>query len=222
VSLSPPIRALLFDLDGTLADTAGEIAHALQRTFAEFDLAALPEIEVRALIGRGVASLIVRALQRVGSGVDAAEVIERFEAHYAEIAGSTAQLYPTVREGLDRLLGRGVPLAVVTNKPRLFTERLLDHLWIRDAFDAVVCGDDGWPKKPAGDMLVAACARMSSRIEETLMVGDSTNDVLGARAAGCRVWCVPYGYNEGRPVDSLDCDRIVADVDTAAGLVLAE
>ncbi|MCE9658050.1 MAG: HAD-IA family hydrolase [Burkholderiales bacterium] len=216
-----PIRSVIFDLDGTLADTAGEIALALQRAFAEFDLATLPETEVRALIGRGVASLIVRALQRVGSGVDAAEVIERFETHYEATAGSTARLYPGAREGLDRLLGSGVPLAVATNKPRLFTERLLDHLWIRDAFDAVVCGDDRWPKKPAGDMLVAACAQMASRVEETLMLGDSANDVLGARAAGCPVWCVPYGYNEGRPVESLACDRIVGSVDEAAVLVLA-
>lgn len=216
----PPIRALLLDLDGTLAETAGEIALALERAFSEFGLPALTETEVRSLIGRGVASLVGRALQRVDSGVDAASVMKRFETHYEATVGSTAQLYPGAREGLDRLLGSGLPLAVVTNKPRLFTERLLDHLWIRDAFEAVVCGDDGWPKKPAGDMLVAACARIGSRVEETLMLGDSANDVLGARAAGCRVWCVPYGYNEGQPVDSLNCDRIVDDVDAAAVLVL--
>jgi phosphoglycolate phosphatase len=101
-----------------------------------------------------------------------------------------------VRDGLARLAACKLPLAVVTNKPRYFTDRLLDRLEVRAAFAAVVAGDDGWPKKPAGDMIVAACTQMASRVEETLMLGDSANDVLAARAAGCPVWCVPYGYNE--------------------------
>jgi len=215
-----PIGSVLFDLDGTLADTAGEIALALERAFAEFGLAALPEPEVRDMVGRGVAMLVERALARVGSAVDAGAVVERFEHHYRATVGTSAQLYPSVRAGLARLAARRLPLAVVTNKPRHFTERLLDRLEVRGAFAAVVAGDDGWPKKPAGDMLLAACAQMASRVEETLMLGDSANDVLAARAAGCRVWCVPYGYNEGRPVGSLACDRIVAGIDEAAGLVL--
>jgi phosphoglycolate phosphatase len=216
-----PIRSIIFDLDGTLADTAGEIAIALERAFGEFGLVALPEAAVREMIGRGVATLVDRALERIGSKVDAAAVVERFEEHYRQTVATGAQLYPSVREGLARLAGRKLPLAVVTNKPRYFTERLLDRLEVWDLFAAVIAGDDGWAKKPAGDMLVAACMQMASRVEETLMVGDSANDVLGARAAGCRVWCVPYGYNEGQPVESLACDRVVADVDTAAGLILA-
>jgi phosphoglycolate phosphatase len=216
-----PIRAVIFDLDGTLADTAGEIADALARSFAEFGLAALPEAAVREMIGRGVAALVERALQRLGSGVAAGAVVARFEHHYAQTVGTAAGLYPSVRDGLARLAARKLPLAVVTNKPRCFTDRLLDRLQIRAAFAAVVAGDDGWPKKPAGDMIVAACTQMASRVEETLMLGDSANDVLAARAAGCPVWCVPYGYNEGRPVQSLGCDRIVAGVDEVAALVLA-
>ncbi|MEP7303260.1 MAG: HAD-IA family hydrolase [Caldimonas sp.] len=216
-----PIRSVIFDLDGTLADTAGEIALALERAFAESGLAALPEAAVRELIGRGVASLVDRALERVGSRVDARAVLERFEAHYKRTVGTTAQLYPSVGDGLARLAERKLPLALVTNKPRWFTERLLDRLQVREAFAAIVAGDDGWPKKPAADMLVAACRAMASSVDETVLVGDSANDVLAARAAGCRVWCVPYGYNEGRPVESLACDRIVASVDEAARLVLA-
>jgi len=216
-----PIRAVIFDLDGTLADTAGEIADALARSFAEFGLAALPEAAVREMIGRGVAALVERALQRLGSGVAAGAVVARFEHHYAQTVGTAAGLYPSVRDGLARLAARKLPLAVVTNKPRCFTDRLLDRLQIRAAFAAVVAGDDGWPKKPAGDMIVAACTQMASRVEETLMLGDSANDVLAARAAGCPVWCVPYGYNEGRPIESLGCDRIVTSIDEAAALVLA-
>ena len=216
-----PIRAVIFDLDGTLADTAGEIAIALARSFAEFGLVALPDAAVREMIGRGVAVLVERALERLGSEVAAAAVVARFEHHYAQTVGTTAALYPSVRDGLARLAARELPLAVVTNKPRYFTDRLLDRLAVRAAFAAVVAGDDGWPKKPAGDMLVAACAQLASRVEETLMLGDSANDVLAARAAGCPVWCVPYGYNEGRPIESLACDRIVASVDEAAALLLA-
>ena len=216
-----PIRSVLFDLDGTLADTAGEIALALERAFAEFGLVALPEAAVRDMIGRGVAALVDRALERIGSGVDAVAVVARFEHHYEQTVGTSAELYPSVREGLARLLERELPLAVVTNKPRYFTDRLLDRLEIRPAFASIVAGDDGWPKKPAGDMVATACTQLASRADETLMLGDSANDVLAARAAGCRVWCVPYGYNEGRPVESLDCDRIVGSVDEAARLVLA-
>jgi phosphoglycolate phosphatase len=215
-----PIRAVLFDLDGTLADTAGEIALALARTFAEFGLPALPEAAVREMIGRGVAVLVERALERSASGVDAGAVFERFEHHYEQTAGTTAELYPTVRDSLARLAARRLPLAVVTNKPRPFTQRLLEQLQIGDAFAAVVCGDDGWPKKPGPEMLLAACERVARRAEETLMLGDSANDVLAARAAGCPVWCVPYGYNEGRAVETLGADRIVADVAEAVARVL--
>jgi phosphoglycolate phosphatase len=82
-----------------------------------------------------------------------------------------------------------------------------------------VAGDDGVKKKPAGDMLEAACRAMGSTPGTTLMLGDSGNDVAAARAAGCPVWCVPYGYNEGRPAEDLACDRIVASIDEAARLV---
>ncbi len=215
-----PIRAVIFDLDGTLADTAGEIALALARAFAEFGLDPLPEAAVREMIGRGVAALVERALERIGSGVEASAVVERFEHHYAQTVATAAELYPSVREGLSRLAAHGLPLAVATNKPRAFTEPLLRQLQIGDALAAVLCGDDRWPKKPAPGMLLAACERMASRAEETLMLGDSANDVLAARAAGCPVWCVPYGYNEGRPPATLGADRIVADIAEAVGRVL--
>ena len=215
-----PIRAVLFDLDGTLADTAGEIALALERTFASLALPALPEPEVRELIGRGVASLVERALQRLGAKGDAQVAFERFEAAYAETVGTTAQLYPGAMESLDRLAAAGLPLGVVTNKARAFSVPLLDRLGLAPRFASVVCGDDGWPKKPAADMVLAACAELGSAPGATLLLGDSANDVLAARAAGCPVWCVPYGYNEGRPVESLAADRIVEGLAEAADRIL--
>ena len=112
-------------------------------------------------------------------------------------------------------------MAVVTNKPRLFTLKLLERLGVDSFFDVVVAGDDGIRRKPHGDMLEAACVQMGARPSIALMLGDSDNDVLAARAAGCPVWCVPYGYNEGRPADSLACDRVVASVEAAANDICA-
>jgi phosphoglycolate phosphatase len=122
--------------------------------------------------------------------------------------------------GLDLLRDGGYPMSVVTNKPRYFTEKLLDRLGVKSIFTGLVAGDDGIRRKPHGDMLVAACRAMGTTVEASLMIGDSDNDVLAARDAGCPVWCVPYGYNEGRGAETLACDRMVATVEEAARLLL--
>jgi len=221
VIIPNPIRAVIFDLDGTLMDTAGEIDAALSRTFGELGVEPLATQAVTALIGRGVHSLVERALEKRGAGaIDVDDAVERFEKHYAALVGSAADLFPGVREGLRVLEANGRKLAVVTNKPRIFTVKLLQRAGVDSAIPVVVAGDDGIRRKPAGDMLEAACARMQSAPAETLMLGDSDNDVIAARAAGCPVWCVPYGYNEGRPPDTLACDRLVATVEEAARLIL--
>jgi len=215
-----PVRAVIFDLDGTLLDTACEIDTALARTFDDLGVPVLPRDNVVALIGRGVRSLVERALAAQGAtGVELDPAVERFERHYAEVVATEAGLFPGVEAGLDMLRADGRKLAVVTNKPRYFTERLLSRAGVDALFAAVVAGDDGIRRKPAGDMLEAACARMGSAPAETLMLGDSDNDVLAARAAGCPVWCVPYGYNEGRGPEMLACDRLVDTVEEAARLI---
>ena len=148
-------------------------------------------------------------------------MVERFETHYAQTVGTSAVLFPGVAEGMQRFQAAGWPMAVVTNKPRYFTERLLERLGVKPLLAAIVAGDDGIRRKPNGDMLVAACKAMDVLPERTLMLGDSDNDIVAARAAGCPVWCVPYGYNEGRPPEQLACDRLVATIDEAAQLLLA-
>lgn len=214
-------RAVIFDLDGTLMDTAGEIATALERTFGELGLQALSKKSVEALIGRGVPSLVERALAQAGApGVGLHETVERFEAHYAQTVGTASDLFPGVMAGLRALGDHGVSMGVVTNKPRFFTEKLLARAGVDGFFAAVVAGDDGIPRKPRGDMLAAACVTMGSTPAQTLMLGDSDNDILAARAAGCPVWCVPYGYNEGRAPGTLACDRLVKSVEETALLVL--
>jgi phosphoglycolate phosphatase len=216
------ISAVIFDLDGTLVDTAGEIALALNATLAQLHLPELPRRDVETLIGRGVRSLVERAVaQAGGAAIDLDAAVERFEEQYGRTVGTQARLFPGVSEGLRLFHASGFPLGVVTNKPRYFTERLLAGLAVDSLFSAVITGDDGIRRKPYGDMLLAACRVMGTKIEAALMVGDSDNDVLAARAAGCPVWCVPYGYNEGRSAATLQCDRMVATVEEAARLLLA-
>lgn len=221
--LTNSLRAVILDLDGTLVDSSAEIATALARTFADLGLAPLGKAGVEALIGRGVQVLVERALAQVGArAVDVDATVERFEAHYAQTVGTAAELYPGALAGMRRLREAGIGLSVVTNKPRFFTQQLLDRLGVSEMLAAVVAGDDGIRRKPHGDMLLAACERMGSRPGETLMLGDSDNDVVAARAAGCPVWCVPYGYNEGRGPDTLACDRLVDTIEAAARLIVAE
>ena len=214
-------HAVIFDLDGTLVDSAGEIARALNRLLATHDRAPLARREVEALIGKGVRVLVERALRMArvtGASLDLA--VETFERFYAEEVGTEARLYPGAREALLELELAGIPMAVVTNKPRFFTEQLLGRLDVLTFFRTVVAGDDGIPRKPAGDMLLAAARDMGVDIDSVLMLGDSENDVLAARDAGCVVWCVPYGYNEGRAPASLEADRIVPGLQEAAQLLL--
>jgi len=214
------IRAVILDLDGTLLDTAGEIGEAMDRTLDELGIRRVPLPQIQAMIGRGVPKLVDRVIRRIGvTGIESTKMIERFEAHYAQTVGTSAPLFEGVFAGLMRLQQASLKLAVVTNKPRFFTQQLLDRAEVARFFCAVVAGDDGVPKKPAGDMLQAACRAMGTQPSETLMLGDSDNDVAAARAAGCPVWCVPYGYNEGRSPETLACDRIVATVEEAARLL---
>jgi phosphoglycolate phosphatase len=216
------VRGIIFDLDGTLVDSAGEIATALARTFDSLGLAPVPRAQVERMIGRGVRVLVERALAHVGArGVDVDEAVVTFELHYAQTVGTDATLFEGVSQGLGLLEARGMPLAVVTNKPRYFTLQLLERLGVARYFAAVVAGDDGHPKKPAPDMVLSAAQALGCAPREALVIGDSDNDTVAARAAGCAVWCVRHGYTEGRAPESLDCDRLVDTVEEAARLLLA-
>lgn len=204
-------------------DTGSEIAAALNRTLGELGLPGLEQPAVEAMIGRGVRVLVERALARVegGASIEVGSAVERFEAHYARTVGTDARLFSGVMPGLRRLAQAGIAMSVVTNKPRFFTGMLLERLEIDSFFRGVVAGDDGIPRKPGPEMLLAACERMGTAPAQSLMLGDSENDVVAARSAGCPVWCVPYGYNEGRAPETLACDRLVETVDAAAHLIVA-
>jgi phosphoglycolate phosphatase len=223
--LGAPVHALLFDLDGTLLDTAGDIALALHRAFADQGHAAPGEAEVRTMIGRGAPMLVQRALAHAGLQVDAAvqaALLEGFFHHYGrlqEVDECAAQPYEGVREGLQRLAGLGLPMAIVTNKQERFARGLAARLGLQPFVRLVVGGDTCERRKPDPQPLQWACAQLGVAEAQTVMVGDSVNDVQAARAAGMRVVCVPYGYNEGTDPRLLPCDAFVQRVDELPALL---
>jgi phosphoglycolate phosphatase len=212
------IQAVLFDLDGTLLDTANDIALALQRALAERSLPAPAPAQVRDMIGRGAPVLVQRADAALNLGLDAAaqaSVLEDFFRHYGDLQTNgeyAAQPYPGVEQGLRRLHVAGLPLAVVTNKQHRFAVGLLRMRGLDSLFGEVVGGDTCERRKPDPQPLLWAASRLGSPASLTLMVGDSGNDVKAARAAGMPVVCVPYGYNEGQESRSLSPDAFVETI----------
>lgn len=217
-------RAILFDLDGTLLDSAPDLAAAANATLAELGLPARDPAVVATYIGKGIPKLVERtltdSLDAVADPVLFARALPIYERYYAEESGRRSVPFPGVIEGLRALRDAGLPLACITNKAERFTLDLLQRTGLDGFFPIVVCGDTVARKKPDPEPVLTACARLGVRPADALMIGDSANDCEAARAAGCPVWCVPYGYNEGRPAETLDCDAIVPDLAEAARRLL--
>ena len=217
------IKAVLLDLDGTLLDTAPDIAAAANAMLAEQGLGALPASEVREFIGRGIAHLVERCLQAAGQPLACARLeaaLRSFGRHYERLNGCASAAFPGVIEGLERLRDAGLRLACVTNKAAAFTAPLLEKSALAAYFDAVVTADQVGARKPHPGPFLHACRALSAAPAEAAVIGDSANDAEAARAAGCRVLLVSYGYSEGRDVRSLDCDGVVATLEEAAELLL--
>ncbi|MEP6885411.1 MAG: phosphoglycolate phosphatase [Gammaproteobacteria bacterium] len=210
-----PLRAVLFDLDGTLLETAADIALALNRTLLEYDWESLAEVDVRGMIGRGALILIERAAAAQGRVIDVATqaaMVERFFHHYGELEElneDSARPFPGAAESLQRLHDAGLGIAVVTNKQYRFAGALLARLGLAGWVDVVVGGDTCARRKPDPQPLLFACESLHAAPLHSLMVGDSVNDVQAARAAGIPVVCVSYGYNEGRDARTLECDALL-------------
>jgi phosphoglycolate phosphatase len=171
-------------------------------------------------VGKGLPTMVRRALAGTLEGDVDEALFQRawklFDGHYAAESGRQAKPYPGAREGIARMRAQGLRLACVTNKSERFTLELLRDTNFLDAFEFAICGDQVARKKPDPAPCLLACERLGVPPAEALVIGDSENDVQAARAAGCPVWCVPYGYNEGRPFESLACDRTVATLAEAA------
>ena len=220
------VSAIAFDLDGTLLDTIHDLAAAVNALLADLGLPSLPKETIRTLVGRGMPILVRRALARAtGTSPEAIEEAEvrdalvRYQAHYAAILGRETRPFPGMVEGLDRLAAMGFPLAVVTNKASRFVLPHLERERIARYFALIVGGDDLPTKKPDPAQLLHVAAAFRVPASRLLMVGDSGNDALAARAAGCPVLIVPYGYNEGEPVQNLDADGIVPSLAAVADRV---
>lgn len=210
-----PLRGVLLDLDGTLLDTVEDIAKALNRALAEMHCASLAMAEVRNMIGGGAPTLISSAVARLGGSMSAggeAKLLERFDFHYGQLhrlKQSRARVYPGVAAGLRELHELGLKLAVVTNKAKPLAAELLHQLALSAWIDFVVGGECCPRRKPSAEPLLSACNALGINPCEALMVGDSSNDVLAARAADIPVVCVLYGYNEGRDQRDLTCDAFI-------------
>jgi phosphoglycolate phosphatase len=216
------VKAAAFDLDGTLLDTLPDIAEAARRMLADLGRPEPSPEAVRRYIGDGIDQLAKRLLTGQMDGNPPAEEFEHardlFERHYRDTLTQRTQPFLGVEEGLRRFANDGLKLACVTNKAESFTLPLLKATGLRVFFDLVVAGDTLSRKKPDPLPLLHCAQQFGARPYELLVVGDSANDALAARAAGCPVFCVPYGYS-ARDVRELDCDAIVSDLVEAARLI---
>jgi phosphoglycolate phosphatase len=218
-------RAVIIDLDGTLVDTVGDFEVALNRTFADLGLPGVDRAAVARTVGKGSEHLIrvllaeqlalpeVRGLGQAcpARSVDALyePAWRQYQQHYHEINGQFSQVFPGVLEGLQALRTRGLPLACLTNKPLGFARALLQAKELDGYFQQVFGGDSFERKKPDPLPLLKTCEALGTAPAHTWMVGDSQNDGLAARAAGCPVVLMTYGYNHGEPIEQAPHDLLL-------------
>lgn len=209
-----PPQACILDLDGTLIDTLGDFVAVLGLTLADLGLPAVGRDFVEHTIGRGGENLVRQTLAHVGA---APALFERawalYQQHYAAVNGAHAAIYPGVIEGLDALRARGLPLAVLTNKPVAPARELLQRKGLAGYFAQVFGGDSFARKKPDPLPLRKTCEALGTPPSATWMIGDSRNDAEAAQAAGCPVVLVTYGYNHGEDIHAVAARQHVARLD---------
>jgi len=210
---------IMFDLDGTLVETAPEIFDAVNDTLRFFALPEVTQQQVNDWIGHGTRELLIQALAFSGKVPDTtvrasdslALIVSRFDKHYQQRCGTRSHLYPQVRETLTALRQQGVKLAVVTNKEGRYTTTVLNAHSLMPLLDVVVSGDTFPTKKPDPAGIHSCLNQFGVPPARALFVGDSSIDVATARNAGISVWVLPYGYNMGQPIEACAADRIIAD-----------
>jgi phosphoglycolate phosphatase len=208
--MSRPLHAAIIDLDGTMVDTLGDFVVALNRMLAELGLRSVDRATIERFVGKGSEHLVHSVLAHVGAPAERFDAAwDGYHRHYHAINGDYAAVYPGVREGLEALRSGGLRLVCITNKPTEFARPLLQAKQLDRFFEAVFGGDAFERKKPDPLPLRKACEALGTTPARTLAVGDSTNDAHAARAAGCPVVLVTYGYNHGEPVRSVPAEGYV-------------
>lgn len=219
------IQAAIIDLDGTMLHTVPDFELALNGMRAEFGLAPITQAIIQPMVGKGSEKLIrdVLALDYDGARIDAVfiEAMAAYQRHYLAINGEKSTLFPDVIEGLRAMKALGLRLACVTNKPIAFTKPLLERKGLSPWFELVYGGDSLPRKKPDPLPLQQVCRDFGLPPSAVVAIGDSSNDAEAARGAGCFVLTVPYGYNHGMPVQTINSDGIVDSLLDAAKLISA-
>ena len=224
-SLFAGVRAAIIDLDGTMLDTAPDFLVAINAMRAELQLAPVAIDIITGFVGKGTENLVRSIIgldftpEQVSTHYE--QALEAYMRHYSGINGKYSTLYPGVAEGLRAMQAQGLRLACVTNKPIAFALPLLEAAGLLPLFEVVYGGDSLPRKKPDPMPLLQVCADFSLAPHKVVAIGDSSNDAQAARAAGCRVLNVPYGYNHGQPIREVDSDGIVETLLDAARLLSA-
>ncbi len=216
------ISAIVIDLDGTLLHSAPELAEAANRMLRDMGRPAVSQDLLMSYIGNGISWLVKRALTGDMHAEPDAALFDRalpiFDKHYSGLL-LHSKPYPGVVQGLNAMRDAGFKLGCITNKAERFTEPLLKSSGLAPYFSIVVSGDTLPEKKPHPLPLLHSARFFGVPVANMLMIGDSLSDTLAARAAGCPIFCVPYGYNHGKPVDGLELDAVIPDLPAALKLI---
>jgi len=210
--LSFPYALVVFDLDGTLVDSASDIAEAVNRTLVDWSLPRVEEPVIRGWIGDGARALVTSAFAHAGKPIDLDEVMPGFMVHYADCLLLYPTVYPGVIETLQSLRDAGVAVAVCTNKPERFVRPLLDALELGHFFECIVGGDTLPERKPSAVPLLHVVDHFGLQPAQCLMVGDSATDLQTAAAAKVPMALVTYGYLRGMDPHSVPDVRVIDDM----------
>jgi phosphoglycolate phosphatase len=217
------IRVVVIDLDGTLLDTAPDLAHAAELMMAELGRPC-PSLEaIQTYIGNGVSRLVKRVLTGQMDAEPEPALFDKalavYQKYYGQHIADQSRPFAGVVEGLEAMRAAGFHLACITNKAEQFTHPLLKATGLFNYFELILSGDTLPRRKPDPLPLLHAAGHFGVDISQVVLIGDSLNDTQAARAAGCPVFCVPYGYNRGRPVTELDLDAVVPTLVEASKLL---
>lgn len=216
------ISAIVIDLDGTLLNTAPELAESANRMLRDMGRQPVSQTLLMSYIGNGISWLVKRALTGDMHAEPEVSLYDQalpiFEKHYTDLL-LKSKTFDGVIAGLDAMKAAGFRLGCITNKVARYTEPLLKGIDLAKYFEIVLSGDSLPEKKPHPMPLLHAAKFFGVPVAQVLLIGDSLNDALAARNAGCPVFCVPYGYNHGERVDGLDLDAVITDLPAAMKLI---